>query len=1078
MAEVVTIEAPKGVKINRGQLNKPSISPRVRGGGAGKNITQELHRALESTDFDLVETVSIDATRGPSPAVRRRSKKHRNIDLSVKVSENESALILVDNDGYFEWFHPENINKAAPSPQQQRQDRGKILQFSLELGSSPSGVTAPTYQNRNLLKKIKNLIFDKAVLYVVKFIVRKGLEKISDWVDGDGPFGLFRMSGSDPKRWYPAKRNKIGKFKSTKSKRVLLWIHGTFSTTQGSFSNLALNTSTHQTFLSEIYEEYDDVIAFDHKTLGITTSENARDLREELSKIDTKYTYIIDIISYSRGGLVARQFIENELSYLANYELGKSIFVGSTLAGTELANSKNWDRLLSLYSNTIAGATRAFGAVIGASHITEPAAAVVKTLGRFAQIVVETGVDDQAVPGLYSMSPNGTIVKEILKSQSIRPSNYYAVISNFEPKSKQGAGLKAATQFLIADGVADRLFNQDNDLVVNTKSMRTLTNNLDIRQILNLRSDKAIYHTIYFAQPNVIQFFGSILLGNSSAYLSVSGARSLQTGSRASRKYRRSDIKENTSRQGNASARRRAAPVSRSRSIRSLGSSPDSVVANDEILDSGTEEGQDVGLIDVRATTDEIYKLGESSKVVCYVSREGLASAQSAIDKGGSSKARLQKPVDVSIVPLTSNIEVYDDHFQIQIPELGARENAHVFSVKAISTGQAILRVQFSQDNVVINSLELCPVVSKGAGQLEVRETLDTISRRSEGIVLQVFESFNSGVPTLYFHATSKNPVINFSGSTSLKSSEDYQLFFHRLLREIENSWGDGKSYNRIMDNLRGRGSVLYDYLIPDQLKGSLEKNWDKISCIEIVTKKHLIPWELLYVPKKGFFAEKGMSRWRPNVPWGSTSLQLGEFRYLCPTYINSPLPGARDEVNALKSIYNGEELNPDYDSLSGFLRDPKNTGVLHIACHGQTVDPDTLANFSSELLLSDTQGDTISADAIGGMANFSDSPDLIVFLNACQVGQTGGVLQNIGGFAEAFLNPSIGNPGVAAFIAPLWSVGDMSAETFSLTFYESLSNGDNLNASFLKARLAAKELEDPTWLAYSLYGNPAARVI
>jgi len=1074
MAEIVSIVVPDGVKINRGQLNKSTISPRVRGGSAGKNITKELHRALESTEFDLVETVSIDATMGPSPSQRRRSKKHRNINLNVKVSENESALILVDNDGYYEWFHPEKGNRVSPNTQRARTVNGINLQFSLELGFASGEVTTPSHQNRNFLKKVKNLIFDKAVLYVVKFVVRKGLKKISDWIDGDGPFGLFRMSGSDPKNWYPSKKNKIGKFKSVKSKRILLWIHGTFSSTQGSFSSLALKSPTHQNFLRDMYDYYDDVVAFDHKTLGVSTIENAKNLREKLSQINTKHIYIIDIISYSRGGLVARQFVENELQYLANFELGKSIFVGSTLAGTELANSKNWDRLLSLYSNTIAGATRAFGAVIGASHVTEPAAVVVKTLGRFAQIVVETGVDDQALPGLYSMSPNGTIVKEILRSQSIIPGNYFAVISNFEPKSKLGAGIKATTQFMIADRVADRLFDQDNDLVVNTESMRTLTNDLDIRQLLNLSADKAIYHTIYFAQPIVIQFFSSVLIEHSEFLKTVYSNPVLETTPEPPPRVHQPE------RPRFRTARRGIPPLSSyesgTRSVQNPGSGSD---APFEFQNGASDDEERIGLIDVKATTDEIYKLGESTSVVCYVSRDRLSSSQNKTDKGGSSKAKLEKPVDVTLIPLSSNIEIENDNFKaVQIPERGERANVCVFSVKATSTGQANLRVQFSQDNVVINSLELCPVITKGTGQLTVSETLDTELPRSQGIVLQVFENFNSRIPTLYFHATSKNPVINFSGSTSLKSNEDFQIFFHRLLREIENSWGEGKSYNRIIDNLRGQGSALYQYLIPEQLKVALEKNWDEISYIEIVTEKHLIPWELLFVPKKGFFAEKGMSRWRPNVPWGSTSLQLGAFRYLCPTYFNSPLPAARAEVNALKGIYKGKEINADYDSFSNFLRDPKGTGILHIACHGQTVDPDALANFSAELLLSDAHGDSISADAIGGMANFAESPNLLVFLNACQVGQTGGVLQNIGGFAEAFLNPPIGTTGVAAFIAPLWSVGDMSAETFSLTFYENLSRGENLNDSFLKARLAAKELNDPTWLAYSLYGNPAARVI
>jgi CHAT domain-containing protein len=66
---------------------------------------------------------------------------------------------------------------------------------------------------------------------------------------------------------------------------------------------------------------------------------------------------------------------------------------------------------------------------------------------------------------------------------------------------------------------------------------------------------------------------------------------------------------------------------------------------------------------------------------------------------------------------------------------------------------------------------------------------------------------------------------------------------------------------------------------------------------------------------------------------------------------------------------------------------------------------------------------------------------------------------------------------GAGAFIGTLWAVRSASARTFAEAFYdEFVTRGSPLGAASQRARtVIAEDMGDPTWLAYTVYGNPAA---
>ena len=63
--------------------------------------------------------------------------------------------------------------------------------------------------------------------------------------------------------------------------RLLLFVHGTFSSTVGAFGALGIDQNG-QGFLRTAISSYDAVIGFDHKTLSLDPRENAEDLLARL----------------------------------------------------------------------------------------------------------------------------------------------------------------------------------------------------------------------------------------------------------------------------------------------------------------------------------------------------------------------------------------------------------------------------------------------------------------------------------------------------------------------------------------------------------------------------------------------------------------------------------------------------------------------------------------------------------------------------------------------------------------------------------------------------------------------------
>jgi CHAT domain-containing protein len=139
--------------------------------------------------------------------------------------------------------------------------------------------------------------------------------------------------------------------------------------------------------------------------------------------------------------------------------------------------------------------------------------------------------------------------------------------------------------------------------------------------------------------------------------------------------------------------------------------------------------------------------------------------------------------------------------------------------------------------------------------------------------------------------------------------------------------------------------------------------------------------------------------------------------------------------------------------------------GALHFACHNAFV---ATAPDSSQVMMgtSPFQPTFLNEHA----QRFRDLSPL-VFMNACRTDGQAPLYTRLDGWAIRFLAA-----GAGAFIGTLWEVTDKSASVYAQEFYRTLMSGATLGDAARNGRESIRDRPgDPTWLAYSLYGDPAA---
>ena len=298
--------------------------------------------------------------------------------------------------------------------------------------------------------------------------------------------------------------------------RVLLLVHGTFSNSNNFHENLHA-TDEGRKFLAGAAKRYDQVLFFDHPTLQVSPVLNALDLERRLAGSEARF----DIVCHSRGGLVTRWWCE-ALTHDPE-RIGKVVFVGSPIAGTSLAAPPKLKQAMDYFTNVF----NALAKVSELAHNAQPLMVVVTGLLKVLQFatrglattpVLDVGV--AAIPGLVGQSRVGDNAEiRRLRDGVVPLDHYYAVLSDFEPdrvgwRFWQSFTRKPGQRLLNAG--ADLLFEDSNDLVVDTSSMTDFKSDLkaDIpaSRTCSFDTDDEVHHLNYFHQPRTIDFLRRTLL--------------------------------------------------------------------------------------------------------------------------------------------------------------------------------------------------------------------------------------------------------------------------------------------------------------------------------------------------------------------------------------------------------------------------------------------------------------------------------------------------------------------------------------------------------------------------------------
>ncbi len=345
---------------------------------------------------------------------------------------------------------------------------------------------------------------------------------------------------------------------------------------------------------------------------------------------------------------------------------------------------------------------------------------------------------------------------------------------------------------------------------------------------------------------------------------------------------------------------------------------------------------------------------------------------------------------------------------------------------------------------------------------------------------------------TLHFHLHSqKLPAMDGRNAGSIVFSDLSRpdLFFDRLAERLSalaaraGTELTGDEVARMEEEVADLGVELYEQLFPAPLRQlywemKARRDAGEVRNLLIVSDEPWIPWELVkpYDVVDGNDVEDDhlagawcMSRWLAGaaVP---ADLNIRAARLIAPML---SLDFVTSEMHYFGSLAARQiETAQPISTRAQFLELAEQGGaqLFHFATHGNYnqdfVDESPIVLEGDPLFPSD-----LTRRRARGLRR--EKP--LVFLNTCHGARVGYNLTGLGGWAQRLVD----HLGVTAFVGALWEVNDELASKFAQIFYEELWAGKTLGEAFFSSRQQVRAMQsaNPTWLAYTLYGDPNSRV-
>jgi hypothetical protein len=752
-----------------------------------------------------------------------------------------------------------------------------------------------------------------------------------------------------------------------------------------------------------------------------------------------------------------------------------------------LADPDRWHDLVDLYTNLASVGAGALAAIPGGAPVAAVVAGVVKGIGALVKYLVSYIGEDNGVPGLAAMMPSGPFVTEINQHQKNQPAagtNWFVLASNFHVKllddSHRPPEFPRELVVRLAEGFVDRLFKGDNDLVVDTASMSAvgLPSGGFVAETRVFESNDRIYHSNYFNQGDVIEAIGGWL--------------PLGMGAGAGPEA----MPEEPAGEGLESLPEpvpESLPVPVPESLPEpsdrelpMASPPPFPPLVPEAVPAEAAPTEATVAAEMPATV-----VAEETFEVCVtLSRKHVEAGEGVVHASAKVAVEAERPVSVQVVG-KSNAEVVGTDSDILGLPLGGGESSVPFTVRALSTGPVVVHAIVRQGWVPLATLALeAKAVSRaalGAPAPPVRAQMHTgiDAPELDGLpCLDIIESAQPDGSVIYKYAVrieqDSRPVA-FQSQPIVDRAPTMAAF----LDEVQEIVGADLSEAQVLRRLQDIGTRLYDLLLPEDMQAYLWEHRDKIGDLIVYADEPYVPWELVHLkPPRGprqkkprFLAQGGLVRWRlGSFPPKEIRIRKGRARSLIPDY-RDPSFVLSEPVHEQRYLTEHFGASPVRATPSGVLQLLRGGrfDLLHFSGHGAA---DMEHILGARILLQgrkrgrSVEPQFLSATEVSENARWTRPGEAgpVVVLNACQTGREGILLTTAGGFADAFLDA-----GASAFISCLWSVHQQPSRAFVEKLYDELLDGTPMAVATARARQAARERGDATWLAFVVYARPDA---
>lgn len=838
---------------------------------------------------------------------------------------------------------------------------------------------------------------------------------------------------------------------------VLLLLHGIFSSVEGMLAGLPRSA------MQSWHDRYQGrVLAFNHLTVSRSPEENARDLLTAIERELPGVTLTVDILSHSRGGIVARTLAERAEELLALSGSGCRVrsvyFVATPNSGSPLGDAEHLVDMIDLFTNCLT------------AFPDGPAAYSIEVLLGLVMLVANAGV--RGLPGIAALGTCGSYVTDTLNRASHQPSPalYSAAAADFAPQPGRDNG------WLIdrfGDPLMDRVFAADgrpvaNDLVVPQRSVFAANGHpsFPIASPLVFGTADGVWHSAFFAEPRTITHIGAHF------------DRVTQVALARRPRFRRAD----PTTRGGASG---FEPTSKE--APSVPARQDYTVVRDPKLDfpGHLEAGARANLV-VRLelpgagpTPAERMSLAfepgsEAIELVAEVSAPGFT-----VEGQRHATLRLLRERDTALESASFRLKAIDP---------GSQPLERTIVVSFFRGNDCVGGV--SQQTVVVprgcatptaNGTVRCSPVHVAAQHREAADLLVCLRRSAIG--KDVFElSLRSQVPGEEYESRAFGSFDLDGKKLPCYLGEALDPIFDRFPgADVANDKLDAvlaKWNEDLLTTLADLGKQLWTHL-PEPFRAEYLRLMaldERPRSLFILSDELSFPWEIVrpsgvihdrYEELQPLGVAHVLGRWRPGIGARPQpqALPVTSMAIIVPNAADSGLPWAAEEVAQLRQLLPfAHPITPAKRKQLQQLLADDDAQIVHFSGHGYSG-----ANADLTALVLEG-GESITAMAFAA-SRLGSTHQPVLFLNACTVGRGGRVLGRAGGFAGNCIES-----GWSGVVAPYWPVLDASAAKFGVAFYRKLKAGRTIGEALCELR--SESPDDPTAQAYAYFGDPFARVL